>query len=92
MEWSAANEMDVCGTFAEILDFLLIDGEFRTPTGTFLGFADGGEDFLVVCARFGFVDVLQLDVVFGLRLHVPAPRLVMAVHHVGYRSSGRRLR
>lgn len=58
------------GAFAERLDFFCVDelGFLVVEIGFQL--PDGGGDGVDVLAGFGFVGVLQLDVILGLGFHV----------------------
>src|ERR1700759_2982401 len=62
--------MDVRCSFAEVLNFLLVDCEFRRPPGRLLQFTNAVQHLRTILSRFVLVDVLQADIVRGLRLHV----------------------
>ena len=68
VQFPAVNEFDGGGVLAEGFDFFLFDRGCSAEAR--LDGADGVQDFGQVLPRFGFVHVLQRDVVARLGFHV----------------------
>ena len=64
----APDEFHECGAFAECFDFFGVNGIGSSKT--VLQLSDVRGYFVQVLACFGLVDVLKMDVVYGLGFHV----------------------